>query len=82
LWRCGDGIFFEVPPLASEALLIALHRLLENMLQTVCRNLQEDSGTGDLDFGAPFFMVGKPRNRMGRDLDCMADVLMGFHLSR
>jgi hypothetical protein len=23
----------------------------------------------------------KPRNRMGRDLDCMADVLMGFHRS-
>jgi hypothetical protein len=23
----------------------------------------------------------KPRNRMGRDLDCMADVLMGFHQS-
>jgi hypothetical protein len=23
----------------------------------------------------------KPRNRMGRDLDCMSDVLMGFHRS-
>jgi hypothetical protein len=26
-------------------------------------------------------MVGKPRNRKGRDLDCMEDVLMGFHRS-
>jgi hypothetical protein len=46
LWRCGDGLFFEVPPLASDALLITLHPLLENVLQTVCRKLQEDSGTG------------------------------------
>jgi hypothetical protein len=28
---------------------------------------------------APFSWLGKPRNRMGWDLDCMADVLMGFH---
>jgi hypothetical protein len=26
-------------------------------------------------------MVEKPTNDMGRDLDCMADVLMGFHRS-
>jgi hypothetical protein len=24
-------------------------------------------------------MLGKHRNRMGRDMVCMADVLMGFH---
>jgi hypothetical protein len=30
---------------------------------------------------APFSWLEKPRNRMGRDLDCMADVLMGFHRS-
>jgi hypothetical protein len=35
LWRCGDGLFFEVPPLASDALLTTLHPLLENMLKTV-----------------------------------------------
>jgi hypothetical protein len=35
LWRCGDGLFFEVPPLASDALLTTLHPLLENMLQTI-----------------------------------------------
>jgi hypothetical protein len=27
LWRCGDGLFFEVPPLASDALLTTLHPL-------------------------------------------------------
>jgi hypothetical protein len=30
---------------------------------------------------APFSWLEKPRNRMGRDLYCMADVLMGFHRS-
>jgi hypothetical protein len=35
LWRCGDGLFFEVPPLASDVLLTTLHLLLENLLQTV-----------------------------------------------
>jgi hypothetical protein len=34
-WRCGDGLFFEVPPLASDALLTTLRPLLENVLQTV-----------------------------------------------
>jgi len=29
LWRCDDGLFFEVPPLASNALLTAFHPLLE-----------------------------------------------------
>jgi hypothetical protein len=74
---CGGGLFFEVPPLASDALLTTLHPLLENVLQTVCRKLQEDSGTG----GAPFPWLEKLRNRTARDLDCMADVLMGFHRS-
>jgi len=31
LWRCGDGLFFEVPPLASDALLTTLHPRLENV---------------------------------------------------
>jgi hypothetical protein len=35
----------EVPPLASDALLTMLHPLLENVLQTVYRKLEEDSGT-------------------------------------
>jgi hypothetical protein len=68
LWRCGNGLFFELPPLASDALLTTLHPLLENVLQAVdhfeisCH-------------GAPFSWMEKPRNRMGRDLDCMADLL-------
>jgi hypothetical protein len=32
LWRCGDGLSFQVPPLASDALLTTLHPLLENVL--------------------------------------------------
>jgi hypothetical protein len=35
LWRCGNGLFFEVPPLANDALLTMLHPLLKNVLQTV-----------------------------------------------
>jgi hypothetical protein len=35
LWRCGDGLFFEVTLLASDAFPTTLHPLLENVLQTV-----------------------------------------------
>jgi hypothetical protein len=66
LWRCGDGLFFEAPPLASDTLLTMLHQLLENVLQTVCRKLQEDSGTGGFDRGVPFSWLEKPRNRLGK----------------
>jgi hypothetical protein len=69
-WRS----LFKVPPLASDALLTTFHPLLENMLQTV-EQLEISS------LGAPFSWLEKPRNRMGRDVDCMADVLMGFHRS-
>jgi hypothetical protein len=72
--RCGDGLFFKVPPLASDALLTTLHPLLENVLQTV--DHFEISC-----LGAPFLWLEEPRNLMGRDMDCMADVLMGFHRS-
>jgi hypothetical protein len=58
--------------LASDALLKTLHPLLENMLQTV--DHFEISC-----LGAPFSWLEKPRNRMVRDLDCMTDILMGFH---
>jgi hypothetical protein len=75
LWRCGDGLFFEVPPLASDALLTTLHPLLGNVLQTV--DHFEISC-----LGAPFSWLEKPRNRVDRGLDCMAaDVLMGFNRS-
>jgi hypothetical protein len=54
----------------------AMHFLppLKNVLQTVDRF--EISC-----LGAPFSWLEKPRYRMGRVLDCMADVLMGFHRS-
>jgi len=42
--------FFEVPPLASNALLTMLHPL-----QTVCCKLREDSGTGSFDLSCSFF---------------------------
>jgi hypothetical protein len=74
LWRFSDGLFFEVPPLASDALLTVLHPLLKNVLQTIdhleiscCRS--------------PFSWLEKPRNRIGLDLDCMVDILMEFHQS-
>jgi hypothetical protein len=74
LWRCGDGLFFEVPLLASDALLTMLQSLVENVLQTV--DHFEISC-----LGASFSWLEKLRNRMGRDLDCMADVIMGFQRS-
>jgi hypothetical protein len=74
LWRCGDGLFFEAPPLASDALLTTLHLLLENVLQTVDHFEISCLGT-------PFSWLEKPRNGMGRDLGNTADVLMGFHRS-
>jgi hypothetical protein len=58
LWGCGDGLFFEIHPLASDALLATLHPLLENVLQTV--DHFEISC-----FGAPFSWLEKPRNLMG-----------------
>jgi hypothetical protein len=73
-WRCDDCLFFEVTPLVRDALLTTLHPLLENVLQTV--HHFEIS-----NLGSPFSWLEKPRNRMGRDLDCMADVLMGFRPS-
>jgi hypothetical protein len=60
--------------LASDALLTTLHPLLDNVLLTV--NHFEIPC-----LGAPFSWLEKPKNLMGRDLDCMADVLMGFHQS-
>jgi hypothetical protein len=71
---CGGAVTvsFKVPPSASDALLTTLHPLLENVLQIV--DHFEISC-----LGAPFSWLEKARNCMGRDLDCMADVLMGLH---
>jgi len=53
-WRCGDSPFFKVPPLTSNAVLTALHPLLENVLQTVCYKLQEGCGAGSFDLSHSF----------------------------
>jgi hypothetical protein len=62
---CGGAVtvsFLEVPPLASDALLTTLHPLLENVLHTVDHF--------EISYlGAPFSWLGKPRNRMRRDLN-------------
>jgi hypothetical protein len=62
MWRCGDGLFFEVPHLASDALLTVLYPLLKNVLQTV-----DHFETSCL--GAPFSWLEKTRNCMGQDLN-------------
>jgi hypothetical protein len=72
LLRYSDSLFFEVPPLASNAFLTMLCPLLKNVLQTV--DHFEISC-----LGAPFSWLEKPRNCMGQDLDCMVDVLVGLH---
>jgi hypothetical protein len=60
--------------LASDALLTTLHPHLENVMQTVDHF--------EISYlGASFSWLEEPRNRMGRDLNCMADVLTGFHQS-
>jgi hypothetical protein len=68
LWKCSDGLFFEIPPLASDALLTMLHPLLENVLLTA--DHFEISC-----LRAPRSWLEKPRNYMGWDLDwivCLA----------
>jgi hypothetical protein len=62
LWRCGDGLLFEVPSLASDALLTTLCPLLENVLQTVDHFVISC-------LGAPFPWLEKPRNRNRQDLN-------------
>jgi hypothetical protein len=58
LWRCGDGLVFEVPPLASNALLTMLHPLLENVLQII--------EYFEISFlGTPFLWLEKPRSHRG-----------------
>jgi hypothetical protein len=47
-------VFLEIIPLASDAFLTTLHPLLENVLQTVCRMLQENSETDGLDLSHSF----------------------------
>jgi hypothetical protein len=74
---CGDAVAVFPPPkllpLASDALLTMPYPLLENVLQTV-DHLKMSC------FRAPFSWLVKPRNHMGRDLDCMVDVLWGSRI--
>jgi hypothetical protein len=54
LWRCCDGLFLEVPPLASDALLTTLHPFLENMLETLRRKLKRIMEQAVLTFHVRF----------------------------
>jgi hypothetical protein len=74
LWRCGDGLFFEIPPLARDEFLTTFHPLLENVLQTV-------GHFNIFCLGAPFSWLEKPKKSHGGDLVRMGDVVMGFHRS-
>jgi len=58
LWRYSDGLFFEVPPLASDEFLTLHHPLLENVLQTI-DHLEISC------LKAPFSWMEKPRNCTG-----------------
>jgi hypothetical protein len=62
LWRFSNSLFFEVPPLASDALLTMLYPLLEIVLLTI-----DDFNI--LCLRASFLWLEKPRNCLGRDLN-------------
>jgi len=44
LWKCGGDLFFEVPPMASNVLLMTLHPLYENVLQTIDHFSNHENG--------------------------------------
>jgi hypothetical protein len=50
---CGGVVMVSF----SDVLLTMLHPLPENMLQTVCHKLQEDSGTGGFDLSCLFLCM-------------------------
>jgi hypothetical protein len=58
LWRRGDGLFFELPPLASDELLTTLHPLPETVLQSV-----DHFEISYIE--APFSWLEKPRESHG-----------------
>jgi hypothetical protein len=62
LLRCGDGVFIEVLPLASDELLTSFHPLLENVLQTVFHFEMSC-------LEAPSLWLKKTRSLMGRELN-------------
>jgi hypothetical protein len=72
LWRCGDGLFFDVPPLASDALLTTLHTLLENVLHAANRwSLRNFLPRTSL------FMVGKAQKSHGGEIWIEFSVRLG-----
>jgi hypothetical protein len=60
LLRCGDGLFFEVPPLASS---IHLSKTCCRPFAASFRRIVEQAVSC---LGAPFSWLEKPRNRMGQ----------------
>jgi hypothetical protein len=51
--------------MTSDALLTTLHPIFENLLQTVYRKLQEETGTGGFLPKSFIFMVGKGQKSHG-----------------
>jgi hypothetical protein len=73
LWRCGDGLFRNTS-LGKRCTSYNAPPTSRNRTadRWSLRNFLPRSSLSWLE---------KPKNRMRRDLDCMADVLMGFHWS-
>jgi hypothetical protein len=73
LWRCCDNLFFGVPPPRQ-----AMHFLQRSthFSKKCCRSLITSKF---LASELLFSWFKKPINLMGRDLECMKNVLMGFH---
>jgi hypothetical protein len=65
LWRCSDGLFFEVPPLANDTLITVLHPLLKNVLQTVSASVRRIVEQVVFLPWSSFFMVGKAQKLYG-----------------
>jgi hypothetical protein len=74
LWRCGDGLFFEVPPLACTSYSAPPTSRKRVADRWSLRNFLPRSS---------FFIVGRAHKShgVGRDLDFRADVIRAFHRS-
>jgi hypothetical protein len=57
LWRCDDDLFFEVSPLASDALLNKAPPTSRKRAADRLPKLQEDSGTGGFDLSRSFLRL-------------------------
>jgi hypothetical protein len=59
LWRCHDGLFSEVPPLASDALLTMLYPLLGiTVTASLCIITEHYSQSPNFSNGPPILKVG------------------------